>query len=123
MSSAGQSPGLVQRAALTGGVAGPLVDRGAGRGRDAADVEALAAVPGDHLVVVRVVAAVRDLAQGELLVPGAAEAGPLVHDGAVGGGHPADVEALAGLPVDDRVRVGDPGDRPERPLLLVSALA
>ena len=33
-----------------------MVDPGAGRGRDAADVHALAAVPGDELVVVRVVA-------------------------------------------------------------------
>jgi hypothetical protein len=66
------------------GVAGPLVDQGVRRGGDAGDVDALAAVNGDELVVLAV-AECGDGAEGEHLV-GLAVAGPRDDGGAVGGG-------------------------------------
>src|SRR6187431_244060 len=62
-----ESPGLVELTGLAGGFARPLDDHRLRGGGDSADVDALSAVPGDELVVVRVVAGVGDLAQRELL--------------------------------------------------------
>src|SRR5687767_3922107 len=70
-------------------VAGPLVDLRAGRGRDLADVDALAAVDGGQLVVLAV-AQRGDGVEGEHLVGGAV-AGVLEDGGAVGRGASRDV--------------------------------
>lgn len=69
------------------------MDGGAGRGGDATDVDAFAAVPGDELVVVGLVAGVAHRPQRELLVRRPGQAGPLLDGGTVGGGGTVDVEA------------------------------
>jgi hypothetical protein len=68
------------------------VDHGSRLGGDAGDVDALAAVDGDELVVLAV-AQRGDGAEGEHLVGGAA-AGPLDDGGAVGGGGAGDARHL-----------------------------
>ena len=82
------------------------MDQCTGRGRDVADVDALAAVDGDELVVVAV-AERNDGVERELLVGGAV-AGVLDDGGAVGGGRSRDVQAFAAELVDNRVGVALP---------------
>lgn len=117
-----QSPDLV----LLGGqgacrIAWPLVDEGADRRGDFLDVDALAAVRGDELVVVAVTEC-GHRAQLEPLVA-AAVTGPLLDGGAIGRRDVRDVQALAADVVDDGVGVGRAGDGVEVEELLLVASA